>query len=481
MTRIGVPDRVAALVRLAAPIALAQVGFTTMGMVDTAMVGRIDAASLAATALGHNYVSVVSLFGLGLMLGLDPIVTQRVGAGDPRGAGRALGHGCGLALVALPLLLGFAALLDGLFLRPNFVADPLLPRVVRADPAVAELASAYFWVRLPGIVPFLLFAAMRSWLYAQHRTRAVFVAMLAANLANVVLDYLLVFGDPGLERLGLPALGVPALGAVGAGIVTSICNGLMALMVLPMVLRGLRAASGPAGAGPGTGAVAGMAAIARHGFPIAGQLVMEMGVFMLVAAWMGEFGNEAVGGHQIALQVASFTFLVCVGLGSAATVQVGNAVGARDLAEARRCGLVAIGTSASWMALCGLTFWVLAVPLAALFTDDPSVRGAAATLLRIAAIFQVVDGVQATTLGALRGAGDTRVPFLLCLTCYWLVGLPVALLLAYSVGLAGPGLWYGLTVGLGCLGGTLFWRFLVVVRHLPARAGGGDDGTRAPG
>ncbi len=460
--------------RLAAPIAAAQIGQVLMGIVDTAVVGHAGERQLAGVSCGNGIAGVVSLFALGLALGLDPVATQRVGAGDHRGAWRALMDTLRLSVVAIPLLAGLNWLLTSLVTTPN-LGPSFFPRWFPMDRDVAETAQSFAWVRMPGALAFMMYGAYRAWFYANHSTRPLILAIAFANVINFVLDYVFVFGDAGLARIGLPSLGIPALGAVGAGIVTSTVSLLIVAMLAPLAARKRRAQLGShapaAGDVPSESRAVGMLRIARLGLPTAATIFLEAGIFYLIGWRMGVFGTTAQAAQQIALQVVSATFIVAMSVGVAATVRVGHAIGAGDTPGARLAGFTAFLMSFGWMGCCGVVLLLAPEAVAALFNDDPALIAATAPLLRIGGLFQIFDGLQATACGALRGVGDTRMPLLANLGGYWVVGLPLAEWLAFRRNFGANGLWYGLTFALAIVAVLLVWRFARITRRTIQRVG----------
>jgi multidrug resistance protein, MATE family len=300
-----------------------------------------------------------------------------------------------------------------------------------------------------------------------------------ANVANAIFDYVFVFGDAGLERIGLPALGIPAGGVVAAGAVTSAVSILSIAYLAPVALLHRRRALREGEALPAAATVpppsigesrsAGIRRILRLGVPIGTVIALEVGIFVLVSWMSGAFGPVAQAAQEVALKIASFTFMVTVGLGAAAAVRVGRAIGAGSTTAARRAGFTALVMSITWMAFCGLVLVAFPRELAGIFTDDEAVIATAVPLLRIAALFQIFDGTQSAISGALRGAGDTRIPMLANLVAYWFVGLPVAHVVAFRCGLGPVGLWIGLTAGLVVVALLLTWRFHRLTRTDVAR------------
>jgi multidrug resistance protein, MATE family len=421
------------LLRLAAPIAFTQAGYALMGLVDTAVVGRLGAAPLGAVGLANGLFFALAVVGLGAMLGLDPLFAQAIGARDRERARELVWQGLWLSgLVTLALALPIAAV--------PFVLEP-----AGIPPEVARDARLYLWLRLPGLWPMLAFAALRSYLQASHRLRALVVSTLLANVANLFLDIALVFGE----------FGLPAMGAPGSGLATAICALLQFAILASVVRPGPRR---PAHAVDLRKALA-------VGIPVGLQMGAEVGVFALVGVLAGRLGVRSLAAHQVAISLASFTFCAAVGVGMAGTVRVGWAIGAGDTPAARRSGLTAFAGGAAIMAAAALCFWLAPGALARMLTDQPDVIAASVPLLAVCAVFQLSDGVQGVGAGVLRGAGDTRFAFLANLLGHYGIGLPIAILLGFKLGQGVIGLWWGLCAGLTAVAIGLLARFL----HLSSR------------
>jgi MATE family multidrug resistance protein len=435
----------ASLARLAVPLAMANAGQALMGVVDTAVCGRAGAVVLAGTGLGNVIFLAVAVFGMGLMMGLDPLLSQSFGAGDARAARRLLWQGIWLALGAGALLAVPCAL------------APLALRPLGIDDAVATQASHFLWVRAPSLPALLLFVVVKSYLQSLGRTRAVVVATVVGNVVNFLAVVLFVFGGAALPPWAGPLRAVPPMGSGGSALATALAVVFQAGF-LAIAVRAISVPGGSAGLRrPSRGDIH---RAARVGMPVALHMGAEVGVFALVGFLAGRLGRAPLAAHQIAIALASFTFTVAVGIGQAGAVRVGWAVGRRDRSAARRSGLVAFGAGASFMALSGLLFLLFPGVLARLMTDDPGVLAATAPLLVVAAVFQVSDGVQAVGAGVLRGAGDTRFTFAANMVGHWAIGLPIALLLGAAAGLGVTGLWWGLCVGLAAVAVALLARFL---------------------
>ncbi len=413
------------LLKLAIPIVMIQVGMMLMGVVDTIMVGHVSAVALAAVALGNLYSFGLSIFGMGVLFALDPIVAQALGAGDELAVSRGLQRG-----LLLSLLLTVPTTLVLL------TVDPVLTLVQQPE-EVVPLAAGYVYRVIPGVWPFFAFVVLRQTLQAHHHTRPVMVTIVAANVVNAVLNYAWIFG----------AWGFPAMGVLGSAWATMVSRWLMAFLLLALGWRDLghylrqRA--------PGLFDAQALGRMLRLGAPIGTNMLLEWGAFGTIALLMGWLGTIQVAGHQVAINLASLTFMVPVGVGSAAAVVVGHAVGREDPDGVRRSSMAALVVGAGFMTLTAAAFISFPEFLAGIYTKDAEVLFLAALLLPIAGVFQVFDGIQVVSVGLLRGLGDTRVPMIASLLGFWFLGMPVSLWLAFGLGLGAVGLWWGLVVGLG--------------------------------
>jgi MATE family, multidrug efflux pump len=432
-----IPAGFRALVRLTVPVVAVQVGLMFMGVVDTLMVGHLSAQALAAVALGNLYFFTIAIAGVGTLMALDPLVSQAVGAGDEPAIARGLQRGLVLAvLVTVPICLALA------LVRPVLAAA--------GEPAtLVDPAAAYIRVIIPGMLPFFVFVVFRQTLQATRRIAPIVIVTLAANLLNAALNWVFIFG-----HLGSPALGVP-----GSALATTVSRWAMGIALLGAGWREL----GPR-LRPWRDEAFDTAALGRMlriGLPIGGQMFLEYGIFALVGALMGRIGTLAMAGHQIALNLAALVFMVPQGAGAAASVLVGQAIGAEDGARARRAAGGGLLLGGGFMVASAIVF--LAVPgfLARLYSPDPAVQAMARPLIRLAGGFAVFDGLQAVAIGILRGIGDTRAPIVISMLGYWLIGLPASLLLGFRLGMGPTGLWWGLVLGLAVTAAVLLARVRV--------------------
>ncbi|HEY6136757.1 MAG TPA: MATE family efflux transporter [Thermoanaerobaculia bacterium] len=421
------------LFRLAMPLAAAQAGTQMMGLVDVAVLGRLGAPELAGSGLATAVFFAVCVFGMGMMLGIDPLVAQAVGAGDRIRARRVMWQGLWLSLIVTALLT--------LILLLGALALPL----IGAAPEIVRHARAFLLVRTAGLLPFLMFFVIRAYLQAHHVTKPMVIAMIIANVFNFALDLAFVFGIRGW---------IPAMGVAGAALSTVICT-FIELGIVAAAARKMKP-DGNVDHRPERAAILQAAGV---GMPIALHMGAEVGVFALVALLAGRLGTLQLAAHQLAINIASFTFTVAVGVATAGSVRVGNAIGARNAEATRAAGNAAFVGGTLVMGVSAAVFALAPGALARLFTNQAAVVAASIPLMMVAAVFQLSDGVQAVGAGVLRGAGDTRYTFWTNLIGHWAIGLPLALWLGFTRGLGIVGLWWGLCVGLTVVAALLFVRF----------------------
>jgi len=430
------------LFRLAAPLAAAQAGAQLMGIVDVAVLGRLGARELAASGLGNAIFFAVSILGMGMVMGVDPLIAQAIGAGDRVRARHVLWQGLWLALVTSAVLT--------LLLLGATAAIPL----IGAQSELVDPARIFLLVRVAGLTPFLLFFVFRSYLQAQGLTRALLVSMIGANILNFLGDLLFVFGGSRLPAWTGLLRAVPPMGVGGAALATVICTVLQLLVVAIPALR--IEVAGHVDHRWNTPEILRASSV---GLPLGLQMGAEVGIFALVGVLASRLGTMQLAAHQLTIGLASFTFTVALGVAAAGSVRVGNAIGARDARATRVAGHAAFVAGAVVMGISGLAFALFPRAITRLVTNQENVIAAALPLMLVAAVFQLSDGIQAVGAGVLRGAADTRYAFVANLIGHWGVGLPVALLLGFTFHLGIVGLWWGLCVGLTVVAVLLFLRF----------------------
>jgi len=426
-----------AMIALAVPVVLSELGWMAQGVVDTIMVGRLGPVAIGAVALGNAVYYTPSLFGIGLLLGLDTLVAQAYGRQDHDDCHRWLAQSVYLVCIITPplMLLVFAASFG--FTRFGVI------------PQVAGLAGGYLRLLNWGTLPLLLYGGTRRYLQGVGQVRVITLTYVLANLLNWFGNWVLIYG-----KFGLPAMGVN-----GSAISTCVARVSMAAALLGFAWRYERQRGHPLfrhWAGPH---LAKIGKLVRLGAPAAGQIVLEVGAWNLATLSAGWLTPVALATHQIALNYASLTYMVPLGVSAAAAVSVGHAVGADDPERARRAGWLALGLGTSFMLLAALVFLLFPRPLIELYTHDPQVLAVGPSLLWLAAAFQIFDGIQTVSTGALRGLGETRVPMFANLVGYWIMGLPLGLTLCFVLHWGIYGLWIGLTLALVVIAFTLLRRW----------------------
>jgi MATE family multidrug resistance protein len=418
------------MLKLAAPLVLAELGWMGMGIVDTMMVGRVSATAMGAVSLGSVLFYTVAIFGSGLMLGLDTLVSQAYGGGRLMDCHRALVSAVYFSLPLAPALMLLV-----------WCWVPLLVRF-GIHPAVLREAIPYLKAIMWSTFPLLLYFALRRYLQGMNRVTPIMFALITANLVNLGGNWVLVYGH----------FGAPAMGAEGSGWATCISRVYMVLVL--MIYLFYDATKNRTGLLQAPLAVdfPRVRALFALGFPAASQLSIEVGVFAAATALIGTLDPLSLAAHQIAINTASFTYMVPLGISSAAAVRVGQALGRGDVHAAGRAGWTAMGLGAAFMAAAGIVLIVVPQYVARAFSNDPDVIHMAVSLLAVAALFQLFDGIQSVATGALRGTGDTRTPMICHLLLYWLIGLPLGYVLCFKMGWGAVGLWAGLCLALILIG-----------------------------
>jgi multidrug resistance protein, MATE family len=435
-----ISDEVGPMLWLAIPLVTAELGWMAMSIEDTMMVGRQanSAVAIGAVSLGSVLYYAVAIFGTGLMLGLDTLVSHSYGAGDVEDCHRSLVNGVYLSLGMAPVLMGIVRLWE-----------PILHRLT-IEPDVVNVAIPYLRTLNWSTFPLLLYFVFRRYLQGINLAKPVMFSLVSANLVNILGNWAFVFGH----------LGVRAMGTVGSGWSTCVARTYMAVVLMAYCIyydrrhkTGLREASRL----PHFPRVWRLISL---GFPAAAQYGLEVGVFAVATMLIGKLGAVQLASHQVAMNTASLTYMVPLGISAAAAVRVGQALGRRDPAGASRAGWTAISLGAGFMLLMAIAFWTVPHWIVRVYTESQEVIRSAGELLFVAAFFQLFDGIQTVATGALRGAGDTRTPMACHLVFYWLVGLPVGYYLCFRVGLGAPGMWAGLSLALICIGIALLfiWR-----------------------
>lgn len=426
-------------IRLAAPLAAAQLAQMAMGITDTILLGSLGAEALAAGGLATALVITVFIILQGVQTALSILVAQGRGAGQDG---------------TVPGLYWTGILLTVVLGIPAFVlfsnAGPLL-LAAGEPPALVAGVETYLSVMrwsVPGAM--IGIGLMRAFLPAIGGGALLLYVSLAQAVANLFLCYGLIHG----------AWGLPALGLQGAALASTIVLSLGAASLLALLHASPARRRWVAWSRPD---LASLRAMLRLGIPIAAIFAVETGLFFAAALLVGRLGAAPLAAHQVGMSLTSVAFMVPLGIAQAANVRVGYRIGANDRPGARRAGLVAIGIGAVFEALAGLVFLLAPHTIIACYLDpaDPAPFAIALQLVRIAAIFAIADGVQCVASGALRGLGDTRAPFLLAAIGYWAIGFPAAWFLTLHTSMGADGAWWGLAAGVGAVAILLSRRFLI--------------------
>ncbi len=415
-----------ALLLLAIPVVLSELGWMAMSIVDTIMVGRLSPAAIGAVGISSAIFYTPTLFGIGLLLGLDTLVAQAFGRGDFDDCHRALAQGVYLAILYTPI----AMLLVGI--APHFFPVMGITEAVRAP------ATQYIRLLVYSTLPLLVYAAFRRYLQGVGKVRPVTFALISANLVNWFGNWALIYG-----KLGLPAMGVR-----GSALSTCVARTYMAGVLVWWAWKHERERGHPLFAHwPGL-RLAQFRRLLQLGWPAASQMLFEVGAFSVATLLAGRLSPDILAAHQIVLNSASLTYMVPLGFSAAAAITVGHAVGAGDRARARRGGSMAIVIGAIFMALAATAFLTIPRVLIHVYTHDLQTVAVGVRLLAVAAVFQIFDAIQGIGTGALRGLGKTRGPMLINLVAYGVIGLPVGYVLCFKTSLGIYGLWSGLTLAL---------------------------------
>lgn len=429
-----------ALLALGLPLVGSHIAQMLIGVTDTVMMGWYDVTGLAALSVSGPVFFIIFIFGSGFAWAVTPMVASALAQDDERQVRR-------ITRMGLWLSIGF-----GLVFTPVFFFFEPIMLAMGQEPEVARQAGKYMPFLGLGLIPALLVQVLKSYLSALELTRAILLAVIGAALMNAVANYLLIFGN----------LGAPELGIVGAGI-ASLASHSVSLVLLTIyalkkkpeheLLKNFQRPDPEV-----------LSSVFRLGVPIGLTLLAETGLFAASSVMMGWLGAIPLAAHGIALQIASVSFMVPLGLSQAVTVRVGKAWGKNDQEDLRAAALAGLLLSSVALVATMAAFLLVPELLVGLFVDPadpdrPEILAVGTTLLMLAALFQLADFGQVLALGMLRGVQDTRRPMMMAIVSYWLIGMPVAYVLGFVLGWEGAGVWLGLTVGLACACVTMQFRF----------------------
>lgn len=422
---------------LAYPVMLSQLGHIMVGIVDSVMVGQLGPTELAASSFANNFMAVFMMFGIGVTYGITPMVAQADGKKDHGRLTRLLRHG-----IILSLIVGvFLVLL-------MFALSTAFPYMQQPD-EVIRLGKPYFFIIASSLFPLIVFQGFRQFAEGMSVTKPTMYITILANGVNVLLNYLLIYGK----------FGFPELGLNGAGWATLTSRIVMALGMLWFVRNYSRFKEFRPGFALNQFKADFFKPMLKIGIPTGGQFVFEVGAFAMAAIMMGWLGTIPLAAHQIAISLVSLSYMMASGISAASTVRVGNQLGKEDYPNLKRAGNTSYLMVLVFMAICSAIYILFNGFFPTIYVDEPEVLGIASSLIIIAGLFQLSDGVQVVGLGCLRGMSDVKVPTIITLVSYWGLAIPTSYIFGFVLDLGAQGIWYGLLIGLTVAAITLYIRF----------------------
>lgn len=429
---------------LAFPVMMSQMGHILVSVSDSVMVGRLGAIPLASVSLALSIFSVIMLFGIGVSYGMTPLVAQADGESDKEKSASILKHG------------GILNFIIGLLLMLVTFGGALSLEYLGQDPKVLVGAIPYLHIMAFTIVPLMVFQSYRQFTEGLSFTKQAMYISVSGNILNVGLNYILIFGKFGFEPMGL----------LGAGYATLISRVLMALAMVAYVMFHKRFALYQDHFKYIKINTSRFRDILRIGLPSGLQYIFEVGAFSAAAIMIGWTGALPLAAHQIALNLSAITYMMSTGIAAAATIRIANQLGRKDIPTLRKAGFTCFIMAVVFMGICAIIFIIGKDMLPILYISDPEVITFTASLLVIAAFFQVSDGVQAVGLGVLRGLSDVKIPTFVTLLAFWVISIPMGYILGIKMNMGAQGIWLGLLTGL-TVGAILhFLRFKYLTKRL---------------
>lgn len=420
-------------------------GQVMTGVADSVMVGWTGATPLAASSFANIFFSIPLFFGIGVSYAITPLVAEGAGAKDQTKIIEILRHGFIINLLVAILLVGLI-----------FLVEPFMFSMGQPQDVVA-LGIPYLSIIGVSIIPTMIFQTYRQFAEGLEKTRMAMIIVIGSNLLNIALNYILIFGKYGFPEMGLN----------GAGWATLISRVVMAVSMMLYVYYGKRFIAFRKGFSFGSYSKSLISKMLHIGLPAGSQFIFEAGAFGFSALMMGWLGTTALAAHQIAINLATISYMTTSGLGAAATIRVGNFLGQRDKRKLQDSAFTMIWMAVALMAAWALLFIFGRHLLPSLYIEDVAVIELTAALLIIAAFFQLSDGIQVVCAGALRGLQDVKVPSILIFVAYWVIALPLGYWLAFPLGLGATGIWIGLLIGLTLTASAMVVRFWRLSRNLP--------------
>lgn len=422
---------------LALPVVLSQVGQITVHLVDNMMVGHVGVTELAASSFANNVFVIGMYFGMGITLGITPLIGSAFGNNKLREVVNWLKNGVSTHVVAA---VGLSIAMFAFYF--------LLPLMGQPE-EVLELAKPYYLMLCASYLPFMLFFSLKQVFEGLGSTKIAMQITLLSNLVNIIVNYLFIFGK----------FGFPEMGLNGAGIGTLVSRVMMPLLFVFYIVKLPRFRRYFILAHRQPFHKAKLLAVLKIGIPIAFQIIVEVSAFSIGAVMMGWLGETELAAHQVAIGLASFTYMISLGIAQANTIRVSHQIGVRDFISLKMAAMASTHLVLAFMTVMALVFILARFQLPYLFTSDDAVLQIAAMLLVVAAIFQVFDGLQVIMLSTLRGMADVKIPMFLAIFSYLVIGIPTSYVFAFVLGFGPIGIWFGYLVGLGLAGIMFYLRF----------------------
>ncbi len=446
MPKTRSPFRIEArhLLLLAYPVSLGQAGHIMTNIADSVMVGHYNSDHLAAATFAFSLFVLPLVLEMGFSMGITPLVAQADGRGDRKAIARYFTNGLALNALAMLAMLGFSI--------PLIYAMPYMGQ----EPDIIPLARDYYIVLIPSLVTIMIFQVFRQFCEGLSETRIPMIFSLVGNGVNIVLNYPMIYGKWGFPEMGL----------VGAGWATLIARGSMAVLMAIYVMRAQKFSPYMRMALKAKIRTKELKELLKISLPISIQMIVEVGAFVGSVIIIGWLGKAALAAHNIAIQLTAFTYILVMGIGSAATIRVGNAVGRKDAVGIRITSRVSTTLAILFMGGASVVFLLTRNYLPMLFVDpsETEIIGLAAQLFVVVAIFEILDGIQANAQGILRGMSDVVIPAFMTTGSYWLLTLPLGYVLAIQLGYGVVGMWSCWVLGLGAASILLMWRVRVRTR-----------------
>lgn len=423
--------------KLALPIIAGQVGQIIVNIVDNLMVGQLGAAQLAAVSLANALFIALMVIGMGISFALPPLIAEAVGKQNEKGISQFFKHSLLINFIYALIAIG--------------IIELLIPTMKhwKQEAAVVEFALPYLRISAISLIPFMLFQTFRTYSDGLSKTIPPMIAMISANIVNVFGNYAFIYGK----------FGAPALGVQGAALGTLIARIFMLCLLIIILYRSKKIWRFIAEADFSKYQINKFIHLLKIGIPTSLQGFFEVSAFGIAAVMAGQINKEAQAAHQIAINLASISFLICTGIAMASTIRVGNQLGLKNYQKLRNIGFASILQVVAFMSITSVVYILLRYFLPSLYINNEEVINIAAGLLVLASVFQIPDGVQVTAIGALRGLQDVNIPTIITFVAYWLFALPISYFLAFNTPLKAAGIWIGLTIGLTCSAILMTWRF----------------------